>query len=273
MYKRLIIPFIVALLVVQFSVAQTASFFAGGAHAESLAHTNTTFQGVTGLYGNIAGLAYVEGFAGDVSFDNRYSLIELSTASIGAAYGSSYGTFGMMASKYGFEAYSENKIGLAYAMKLGRGLSLGAMFDVFQYSVEGYGSATKMTFEASVYSELTDKVHLGASFFSPQTVSLTNVQDIPARLSFGVKYFVSPKATIYADVTKVDKQDAEFKFAVSYQLHKRLGLRLGSNVLQSAFYAGLYFPITDDLRITGAYSYHQKLGNTPSISLSYGLVK
>lgn len=255
------------------AVGQIASIFSGGAHGESLAHTNSTFQGVLGLHGNIAGISFADGVAADASFDARYGLSELSTMSISGVYGTDMGTFGLMAMKYGFESYSENKIGIAYGRKLGKGLRIGGMLDVIQYQVDNYGMATKLTFEAGIYSELTDKVHLGAYFFSPSTVSLTNVQDIPSRLSFGVKYFVSPKATLIADLTKISKRDLDIKFAVDYALQERLGLRMGANITQGSFHAGTYIELTPDIRVTGGYSYHVNLGSTPSISLTYRATK
>lgn len=249
---------------------QTASTYAGGAHGESLARTTSTFQGIVGLYGNIAGIAYVEGFAGDVSYDRRYNLQELSTASLGVAYGSGFGTIGLQASKYGFDSYSETKLGFAYARKLGKGLSLGGMLDLMQYNVEGFGTTNKITFEASLYSELTDKVHLGVHIFSPGTVSLTQIQQVPSRISLGVKYFVSPKAVLIADFTKIAERTLEFKLAADYQLQEQFGIRVGANVSQYSFHAGTYVILSEKIRLTGAYSYSTNLGSTPSLSITYG---
>jgi len=270
MKKIVLIISIIAYLVTTGKVsAQTASVYSGGAHGESLAHTNTTFQGLMGLYGNIAGIAFMEGLAADVSYDRRYNLSELSTGSVAVAYGGGFGSVGLLASKYGFDSYSETKLGVAYARKLGKGLSIGGMLDLLQYNVEGFGTTNKITFEASLYSELTDKVHLGAYFFSPGTVSLTEIQQIPSRVSLGVKYFVSPKAVLIADITKIAERTIEVKIATDYQLQDRFGLRLGANITQYSFHAGTYVNLTDDVRLTVAYSYSSNLGSTPSLSLTY----
>ena len=250
--------------------AQTSSLFHGGAHAESLAHTNTTFQGISGIYGNIAGLSYLDGFAGDVSYDGRFNLTELATASVSAAYGTKLGTIGFLASKYGFDSYSEHKIGLAYARKLGKGLSLGGMLDLQQFNTETNGTANKITFEIGLYAELTKSLHVGAHIYSPGTVSLTAIQNIPSRISLGVKYLVSEKATLSGEATKISERNIEIKMAVDYQLQNQLGLRFGSNITQSSIHAGLYIKVSEKLRITGAYSYNVNLGSTPSVSMSYG---
>lgn len=259
-----------SLLIATRGIGQTGSTYAGGAHGESLAHTTSVFQGVAGLYGNIAGLAYVDGLTGDVSYDRRFNLQELSTASIGIAYGSDFGTVGLQASKYGFDSYSETKVGFGYGRKLGTGLSIGGMLDLLQYNVEGFGTTNKITFEASLYSELTDKVHMGVHIFSPGTVSLTEIQQLPSRISLGVKYFVSPKAVLIADLTKIAERALEFKLAADYQLQERFGVRLGANVTQYSFHAGAYLTLSEKLRLTGAYSYSTNLGSTPALSISYG---
>jgi len=259
------------LLVLAAGVAsgQTASNFYGGAHGESLAHTNSTLTGVAGIYGNIAGLAYVQDVGVDVSYDSRFGLSELSTASVAAAYKVSGGTFGLLASKYGFDDYSENKVGFAYGRKLSKKLSLGGMLDLLQYNVGDLGTTNKITFELGMYAELTDDIHLGVTIFSPGTVSLTDVQTLPSRLSIGLRYMVSPKTTLILDATKIAERPLEGRLAIDYQLQESVGLRFGANVTQSTIHFGAFANITDDIRVLAAYSYNNQLGNTPSISLTY----
>jgi len=194
--------------------AQTASNFYGGAHGESLAHTNSTFTGIAGIYGNIAGLAYVEDMGVDVSYDSRYGLSELSTASVAAAFKAGGGTFGLLASRYGFDQYSENKIGFAYGRKLSKRISLGGMLDLLQYNAGNLGNTNKITFELGLYAELTDRIDLGVTIFSPGTVALSDVQTLPSRISMGVKYKVSTKTTLILDATKIAERALEGRLAV-----------------------------------------------------------
>lgn len=250
--------------------AQTASTFSGGAHGESLAHTGSVYQGVMSIYGNIAGIAYVEGTAMDVSYDGRFNLAELSTASVSAVYGGKFGSVGILASRFGFDSYSENKLGIAYARKLGSGFSIGGMLDILQYNADGFQGTNKITFEAGIYNEVSSRVHIGLHIFSPGTVRISQVQELPTRVSLGVKYFASKKAAVIVDLTKIAERDLEFKVAVDYALHSKVGLRAGSNFTQSTFHFGSYYSIGEDIRLAAAYSYNNVLGSTPSISLTYG---
>ena len=153
---------------------------------------------------------------------------------------------------------------------MGKGLALGGMLDLQQFNTETNGTANKITFEVGLYSELTKKLHVGVHIYSPGTVSLTSIQNIPSRISLGVKYMVSKKAILSAEATKISERSIEVKMAVDYELQERLGLRFGSNITQSSIHAGIYIKASEKLRITGAYSYNINLGSTPSISLSYG---
>lgn len=250
--------------------SQVSTHYFGGAHSESLAHTTSVFQGLSGIYGNIAGLSYLNGLAADVSYDRRFNLEELSTVSLSAAYGTKNGTIALIAGKYGFDQYSEGKLGLAYARKLGNGFSVGGMLDLFQYNIEGQSTANRISFEVSLYSEVSDKIHVGVHIFSPGTVTLTDIQRLGSKVALGVKYMVSKKATIYTDIEKISELPVQFKLAVDYQVQEKFGLRIGNNFSQGVFHIGAYLDITNNVRGTMAYSYHQMLGSTPSLSISYG---
>ena len=63
------------------------------------------------MYTNQAGTAFLEGWAVDVSVDRRFNLEELTTFSFAATTSLNFGTVGILVGQYGFDAYSEQKIG------------------------------------------------------------------------------------------------------------------------------------------------------------------
>ncbi len=248
---------------------QSSFFSSGGAHSLSLADNGTMFQGISSIYTNPAGLTSINNFALDVGYNRRYNLEDLSTVSLGAAKKMGSGIFGMSVARYGSSVYSESKLGLTYARKLFSNLSLGASFDMLNYSINQYGTSNAFTFEIGVQSKINDKLSLGAYVFSPSVVSVAEDIEVPSRYSMGLKYIASSKAHIYIDISKTINRDPEFKFAVDYKMVESFSFRLGGNVTQESVHFGPAFTMKNGVGIFGGYSFDNRLGHSAGISLSY----
>lgn len=249
--------------------SQSSFFSAGGAHTLSLADNGTMFQGISSIYTNPAGLTTINNFALDVGYNRRYNLEELSTVSLGGAKKVGSGVFGLSVSRYGYSAYSESKVGLAYARKLFSNLSIGAGFDMLSYRIDQYGSTNAFTFEVGLQSDINDKLSIGAYVFSPGVVSITDDQEVPSSYAMGLKYIASSKADIYVDISKTINRDPEFKFAVDYKLVESFSVRIGGNVTQESLHFGPAFKMKNGVSIFGGYSFDNRLGHTGGVSLSY----
>ena len=250
-------------------MGQSSFFAAGGAHTMSLANSGTMFQGISSIYTNPAGLTSIENYALDVGYNRRYNLNELSTVSLGGANKVGAGIFGLSVSRYGYSAYSESKIGFAYARKLFSNLSIGAGFDMLNYSIDQYGTSNAFTFEVGMQSSISEKLSIGAYVFSPGVVSITETQEIPTRYSMGMKYAASSKADIYVDISKTINRDPEFKFAVDYKMVESFSVRFGGNVTQESVHFGPAYVMKNGVGIFAGYSFDNRLGHSGGVSLSY----
>ncbi|MDF1698182.1 MAG: type IX secretion system membrane protein PorP/SprF [Saprospiraceae bacterium] len=251
------------------SYGQSSFFSAGGAHTLSLANTGTMYDGISSIYTNPAGLVSIENFAFDVGYNQRYNLSELSTVSLGGAKNFGSGVFGLSVSRYGYSAYSESKIGLVYARKLFSNLSIGAGFNMLNYTIDQFGSSNSFTFEIGMQSQINKKLSIGAYVFSPEVVSLTDETEIASRFSLGVKYKMSSKADLYVDISKTINRDPEFKFAVDYRLVEAVSVRFGGNVTQESIHFGPAYKMNNGLGIYGGYAYDNRIGHSVGISLTY----
>jgi long-subunit fatty acid transport protein len=250
-------------------LGQSSYFSSGGAHSLSMADNGTMFSGISSIYTNPAGLVSIDNFALDVGYNRRYNLEDLSTISLGGAKKVGAGIFGFSVSKYGSSVYSESKIGLTYARKLFSNLSIGAGFDMLNYSINNYGTTNAFTFEIGIQSSINERLSLGAYVFSPGIVSLNEDQEIPSRYSMGLRYMASKKAHIYVDISKTINRDPEFKFAVDYKMIESFSVRIGGNVTKESIHFGPAYTMENGLTIVGGYSFDNRLGHSAGISLSY----
>lgn len=263
--------FAIALLLVGITVsdAQSSFFTVGGAHKISLAGSGSMYDGIASIYTNPAGIATVERYALDVSYDRRYNLSQLSTVSVAGVASLGKGAFGFSVAQFGSSVYSEGRIGLHYGRQLFDKVSVGGGFHYMRYDAGVYGVANRFTFELGVQSVINDKLSMGAYVFSPGAVALTDDQDVPSRFSLGAKYKVSKKADIYIDVSKTINRSPDFSFATDYRIADQFSIRAGANITQSSIHFGPAYHFSNGLSILGAYAFDNRLGHTTALSLSY----
>ncbi len=248
---------------------QSSNFTPGGAHVLSMGSAGAMFTGIESIYTNPAGLTDLEKFGFDVSYDRRFNLNELATVSLAGAKKIGRNAIGVSVSRFGYSAYSENRAGLTYARKLFDKVSIGGSFHYLGYNIENYGSANRFTFDIGLQSEINENLSIGAYIFNPASISLTEEQDVPSRMSIGLRYTVSSKAKVYMDVSKTINRSPEFKFAVDYQVVEAFSLRGGANISQSSFHFGPAYHMKNGLSIIGGYSFDNRLGHSTGLSISY----
>ena len=257
------------ILLSMYCIGQSSFFYTGGAHSQSVARAGTTFTGLKAIYTNPAGLAYMDGYGFDVSYDRRFNLDELSTVSVSGAKSFNGNVFGLNVSRFGFSAYNEQKVGLVYARKLSSKLAIGGALNYLAFNVNNFGNAARFTFELGVQSQLNDKLTLGAFLFGPEVVSLTESQDIPTRFSVGVAYQASQKAKVMIDVEKIVNRNPDLRIGVLYDINEVFSINSGVSIAQSSIHFGPVFKVGEKLVITGAYSFNNNLGHTTALSVSY----
>ena len=249
--------------------AQTGFSSSGGANFLGLARAGVAYSGAESIYLNQAGMTSVGNMAFDVSAERRYNLQELTQVSVAAMKSFKIGTLGIMASNFGFNAYNEQKFGLAYARKLSKAISLGGQMDMLRYNIENIGSKNSFSFEAGLIANISDQLALGTHVFSPIHVNINDIDIISTRFRLGLKYAPSDKVFILAEADKTIDKDMELKFGVSYTPLKVLSVLAGFNTALSSFHFGASLSIQETYKIKTAVGSSHLLGNTPAISLQY----
>lgn len=112
MKKNLII-----LLLIFTAYYSNADNYPVGAQNMGMADASVALPSVWSIYHNQAALAFLSGTNISAYYENRFNFPEFSVKSLAFATALQSGTFGFNYTNFGFSKYSDNKIGLAYALK------------------------------------------------------------------------------------------------------------------------------------------------------------
>lgn len=252
-------------------IAQNGALSTAGVRGIAMGQAGVAFQDVNSLFGNQAGLGLLEEVSGLAFAERRFLLDEIQSFSFGAAYPTPSGVFGLTLNYFGFEAYNEQRLGLAYGRKLFEGLSLGAQFLLLNTRIPDYGNKAAFTFELGLLAELAPQLKLGVHAFSPMRVELVEGSYIPTVLRLGLSYLPSDKLSLLAEVEKDIDYAARAKVGVEYYIIAPFALRLGVATQPTSLSFGLGYRLPGGLSLDIASSYHQVLGFTPAAGVSYGL--
>ena len=248
--------------------AQNARNGFSGARSSAMGNAAVAVSDIESAYYNQAGLAFLEGFAFNLSAQNKFALAELNHFNFAAALPTRSGVFALDIAYFGFEDYNEQKIGLAYARKLLTDLSISVQFDYLNTRISEYGDKGVFSFELGLLSKLFKKLSFAAHAFSPVRISINDQEELPIIFKTGLAYQPSDKVVISTEVEKDLEFPLRFKMGIQYQLASPLHIRLGisTHPVQLSFGMGYRF---QNMRIDASSSYHQVLGVSPAASISY----
>ena len=248
--------------------AQNGNPANAGARGLAMGDASVTFRDINSIFSNQAGLGFLTELSGTVFGESRFLVPEIKLIHGGFAYPTPSGTFGINLSYYGYDQYNEQKIGIAYARKLLDELTIGAQIDYISTRIQEYGNSSNFTFELGVQAQLLEVFRIGAHVFSPVRIKITEEDIIPTIIKIGAAWEGSEKVLISAEVEKDIDFPVSFKAGLEYLVVDQLALRAGVSTepVQNSFGIGLYL---GGLRIDLATAYHQVLGFTPSIGISF----
>ncbi len=249
--------------------AQSGFNTGGGANFLGYARAGTTIDGIQSIYFNQAGLADINNFAADMSYERRFNLEDLNFISLALAKKIKLGTFGISAQHFGFEQFNEQKFGLAYARRLNSLITIGGQLNYLRYNVETLGSRQLLSFEVGTILKINRNFKLGTHIFSPGKIEVAEGTDLPSRFRVGLSYHPSSKVFLLVEADKAINRQTEYKMAIGYEILKAIHLRLGMNPVVSMYSIGFQASFNNKYNVAGAMGLNNSLGNTPAISLQY----
>ncbi len=242
-----------------------------GARSAAMGHASVALGDLWSAFNNQAGLARVENISAGAYYETRYMLKELGYKAGAVVYPGKMGVIALSFNHFGYSAYNESKIGLAYAKGFGKHLSFGLQLD-YQMArlAESYGNRNFVTFEAGMQANITSQLVLGAHIYNPISAKLSEYNDERAPVIFrlGAAYNLTPDILITSEVEKDINLKANIRAGLEYRLIPLIHLRAGisTNPGSNSFGVGIF---TGDFVIDVSASYHHVLGFSPQASLQY----
>jgi hypothetical protein len=246
-----------------------------GARSSAMGNASVSLSDLWSAHHNQAGLGFVHDVSAGVSYENRFLLKEISVRGAAVALPIKAGTFGLCITNFGYSQYSENKYSLSFAKAFSNKFSAGIAMDYLSTKIaEGYGSTGALVAEAGIIAKPIKGLSIGAHVYNPTRAKVSAYDDerLPTIIRLGGDYLFSEKVRLAAEVQKDIKYKAEFKAGLEYLPVKELYLRIGisTNPTLSTFGFGLNLK---NFKIDLSASYHQALGISPQLGLSYSFKK
>jgi long-subunit fatty acid transport protein len=120
------------------------------------------------------------------------------------------------------------QLGLAYAKKLNKYISLGVKFDYLQYQQpQEYGNTHAIIAEVGILSHPYDNIFIGAHIYNPSMSKFnTSVEKYAASIfSVGIAYIPDPLVKLTAQVDKDLNYSATYKVGVELNLKESFYIR------------------------------------------------
>lgn len=233
--------------------------------------TGITASGIDAVWTNPAGLSdsKQKTINANASAEQRFGISELTSANLGANYGTGFGGFGLQLASFGFDTYRETRIGLAYGRKITDKFSIGADFVGFATNTAAYAGTFDVTFGLGMQLEIIPELHLGARIFSPFRTERLPDEYLPQLLALGLSYRPSEKIILNAEVHQDTDHPARVRVGAEYLPAEQLSIRFGVATQASEVSFGLGYEVLEGLDISAGAVWHEVLGVWPGIGLRW----
>ncbi len=243
--------------------------FSAGSRAAALGGASATLSDVFSTTNNQAGLGFVNQYAIGIYTDRKFVNANINNFNLAVALPfRNIGTFGLSANYYGYRAYNETKIGLAYARQFGSKVSFGIQFDYLRTTILENGNRNFFTLEAGIIYKPWKVLSIAAHVYNPIPYKIEKVygERLPTILKFGLGYEPAKKVLLAVEYEQDIHYKPQFKAGVEYRPIKYLDIRAG--VQTTPFSASLGVGINvKGVNIDLSSSYHPVLGFTPQAAL------
>ncbi|GEM_PF-2303293 len=233
--------------------------------ASSGAASSALRSGSAAFWGN-PGAVSTEEWSSSVFVDREWGLAELTTISLSAVRGFSFGDLSAGGSYFGSrELYSETVFGIGYSRKLWR-INSGARLSVVSAAGGDWkASAPIVSLGAVVPAGELAELHLWADNIS---ASKLDGSALPIRGAVGAVFKPTGWARLVCDIYSQSPNPSSVRFGQEVFIFKTLKLRCGVAFRPNTYHLGLGLR-AGDFQFDWAYIGHPELGGSSQLGLVY----
>lgn len=269
MKRYLIVTFTLVLSITAFS--QSEYNFAG-ARSAGMGRTGVTLVDNWAVFNNPAAMTGVENPMAGIFYENRFLLNETGYGALAFTSPLLGGSVGLGISHYGYSLFQSDKFSFGFAQQLFKTVSMGVNIDYISVRQSGmYGNLNAINFELGLFAKPNDNFSIGAHVFNPMNMSYFEDSDLrmPIALKLGFSYLFS-KSLLFAIETgqAINGYVPVFKTGIEYTINNQFSMRTGIALMPVEYSFGLGYH-SSSIIFDLAYAYHEVLGSTPKIAVSY----
>ncbi len=263
------------------SYASTSVFAIGdlkfaGARQAGMGMSSIGMVNIYSAYNNQAAGAYLEG----PSFGLYYAPVFIgqgvtNLSGIIAVPIKKGGTLGVSVNYFGYSLFNEKKVGLSYAIKLAKWMSLGVQLDYLNTKISGYGSKNYVTFEMGLFSKPIDELSIAFHVYNPLKIYIDKAtgEKVPTLFRLGVTYEAVKKFFIMVQLEKDLTNKLIFRTGAEYTLKNLISFRAGVATNPVTGTLGLGVTLKQGVGFDAAFSYQGNFGFQPHFGIVYTMKK
>lgn len=239
-----------------------------GLNAYSTQHTD-----VFSFVHNQASLAELKTATAGVYGERRFLLAATDVYTAAIAVPTSKGNFGIDLNYAGFENYTEDQLGLAFARNIGKKADLGIQFNHYAYRVPYYGGDGAVNVEIGFITHLTDQLNMGIHVYNPVGGNFSKSgEKLSTVYSMGLGYDASDDLFVGGEFVKEESFPTNINAGIQYRFEKLFFARAGIATANSETYMG-FGVCWDIFRIDISAGFHPQLGVSPGLLFIVNLDK
>lgn len=225
-------------------------------------------NGFWSSFHNQASLAYNKSFSFGLNYENRFSIKELGTRSVGMTIPAGKASLGVVYSHFGYTDFKRDMTGLACGIKLSEKISAGIQVDYFSERASGeYGNNQSVTCEAGLLVTPSENIRIGIHLFNPVPNSIRKTY-LPTTLRVGAGTDLNKLLFAGVEVEMSSGSKLIIRTGFEYEAAKKLWIRSGFSTNNNSFSFGLGY-LAKIAQINLGFTTHEKLGVTSSVSLVF----
>ncbi|HTN06351.1 hypothetical protein [Agriterribacter sp.] len=244
-----------------------AYYLSSGAYSKN-------FQDAFSVISNIGALSALKNFSAGVYGERRFMLAETGLYTAVVTVPATFGNLALQADYFGYTAYNESQVGIAYGLPVSEKIGIGAKFNYYHLRIPSYLSASAVNFEIGSVIHISNQLHTGVSVYNPLSSPLGRHtgEKIASIYKAGIGYEMSASFFTQLEVIKEKNRDVNIHAAFQYKPLKELMAKAGIFTGTSSGYFGVGY-LYRQLRMDVSVSFHQQLGISPGLLLLYQLNK
>ena len=244
--------------------------FRAPAAFQAMGHTGASLESPLALFSNPAGTAGSK-LAGGILYSNRFLLEDLSTSSAFLVLPVQKNRFLFTFSQFGSEGFREDKFSAGMSRRLSPAVSAALQFHYFSlFLAENDQRPGQLISDLGIQLRFGE-LGFGMQYFNPYGVSASNNSlpvDYPWVIRLGARKNFQDSFLLTAELYQEQHASIEPRFGMQYLINNQLSLRCGLEVQTGNLAMGLGYLI-NTIQTDIAFSYHQYLGLSPSVTIYY----